>query len=537
MSEPLLSVDAVSVSFGAFNALTDVGFSVETGELVALIGPNGAGKTTLLNVLAGEIRPRSGTVRLAGQDITGMPPHRIVGRGLARTFQAAEPFQRLTLRENVMVGGVANHHVSLISSLLGRGRALLEKGGALRREADCHLAAVGLLEFADEPASKLTAGQRRLLSIARVLASGAEMLVLDEPGAGLNDGEKRALGDIILSLSAAGKTILFIDHDMPLVSRIARRIMVLDQGRVIANGEPAAVRSDPQVLQAYLGQRTAAPTPLAPSRSRVGRPLLEISGLSVSYGGLAALDRVSLDVGEGEIVALVGANGAGKSSLLRAIAGMESSSAERVIFDAADMKGVPADRAVASGISLVPEGRALFSSLTVLQNLAAGRYARRRAQGFRHVIWQSGAERRQFEERLEAVYQLFPVLKERAQQLAGTLSGGQQQMLAIGRALMGDPRLLMLDEPSLGLAPQVLAEILQCIARLRDEGLTILLVEQNVVAALGVADRGYVLANGRVVAEGSGRVLLDDPRITEAYLGSNGPASTKVGQGPRLVAI
>jgi branched-chain amino acid transport system ATP-binding protein len=216
---------------------------------------------------------------------------------------------------------------------------------------------------------------------------------------------------------------------------------------------------------------------------------------------------------------------------------METSSAERITFDAADMKGLPADRAVASGISLVPEGRALFSSLTVLQNLAAGRYARRRAQGFRHVIWRSAAERRQFEARLEAVYQLFPVLKERAQQLAGTLSGGQQQMLAIGRALMGDPRLLMLDEPSLGLAPQVLAEILQCIARLRDEGLTILLVEQNVVAALGVADRGYVLANGRVVAEGSGRALLDDPRITEAYLGSNGPASTKASQGPRLVAI
>ncbi len=536
MSEPLLFIDGVSVSFGAFRALSDVSFKVDANELVALIGPNGAGKTTLLNVLAGEIRPRLGAVRLYGQDITGRPAHQVVANGLARTFQAAEPFQRLTVRENVMVGGVAQHHTGLLSSLLGGGRALLESG-ELRRQADGHLATVGLLDLADQPAAVLTAGQRRLLSLARVLASGAQMIVLDEPGAGLNDNEKRALGDIILSLSAAGKTILFIDHDMPLVSRIARRIIVLDQGRIIANGEPAAVRSDPRVLQAYLGQRSAVVSAASIGTPRARRPLLQISDLCVNYGGLTALDRVSLDVGEGEIVALVGANGAGKSSLLRAIVGVESSSAERVTFDGADIRSLPADRAVASGISLVPEGRALFSSLTVLQNLAAGRYARRRAQGFRHVVWRSASERHQFDQRLEAVYRLFPVLKERSGQLAGTLSGGQQQMLAIGRALMGDPRLLMLDEPSLGLAPQVLIEILECIAKLRDEGLTILLVEQNVVAALSMADRGYVLANGRVVAQGSGRALLDDRRITEAYLGSDEPSSARLGQGPRLLAM
>lgn len=537
MSKPLLSIESASVRFGAFKALSDVSFSIEANELVALIGPNGAGKTTLLNVLSGEITPQTGVVSFDGRDVTGEVPHRIVARGLARTFQAAEPFQRLTVRENVMVGGVASHRVGLLLSLIGRGRAPLEDG-ALKREADAHLATVGLLDLADQPASVLTAGQRRLLSIARLLASGTTMLVLDEPGAGLNELEKRALGDIILSLHAAGKTILFIDHDMPLVSRLARRILVLDQGRIIADGEPETVRSDPRVLEAYLGQRDgAASTRTALLRPWMAKPLLEISDLSVSYGGLTALDRVSLTVGEGEIVALVGANGAGKSSLLRAVAGIETSKAASATFDGAEIGGVAADRAVARGISLVPEGRALFSSLSVLQNLAAGRYARRRAEGFRHVIWRSARERRVFEERLEAVYQLFPVLKERSQQLARTLSGGQQQMLAIGRALMGEPRLLMLDEPSLGLAPQVLAEILRCIERLRDEGLTILLVEQNVSAALSVADRGYVLANGRVVAEGTGRVLLDDQRITAAYLGSNEPVSGSSGQGPRAAAM
>ncbi|MES1149454.1 MAG: ATP-binding cassette domain-containing protein, partial [Bradyrhizobium guangdongense] len=167
-----------------------------------MIGPNGAGKTTLLNVLSGEITPQAGTVHFKSHDITGNASHGIVADGLARTFQAAEPFQRLTVRENVMVGGVSHHQLGLLQSLLGRGRTLLNDG-ALRAEADRHLATVRLAELADQPASVLTAGQRRLLSIARALASGAQMLVLDEPGAGLNDIEKRVLGDIILSLSTA----------------------------------------------------------------------------------------------------------------------------------------------------------------------------------------------------------------------------------------------------------------------------------------------------------------------------------------------
>jgi branched-chain amino acid transport system ATP-binding protein len=252
--------------------------------------------------------------------------------------------------------------------------------------------------------------------------------------------------------------------------------------------------------------------------------LLEIDRLQVSYGGLVAVDDVSLGVGEGEIVALVGANGAGKSSLLRAIARMEPCRADRLHFGGGDLQALRTDTAVAAGVSLVPEGRALFGSLTVLENLAAGRYANRRAKGFHHILWQAPAERTAFEERLAEVYDLFPLLKERATQLAGTLSGGQGQMLAIGRALMGAPRLLMLDEPSLGLAPQIIDEIFASIEQLRRRGMTILLVEQNIGAALSICDRGFVLANGRIVASGPGRDLLQDPGITQAYLGGASPS-------------
>jgi len=233
--------------------------------------------------------------------------------------------------------------------------------------------------------------------------------------------------------------------------------------------------------------------------------MLEVRDLSVCYGDAQALDRVSLSVGAGEIVALVGANGAGKTSLIRTVAGILKPRGGTIEFEGQPIGGLDSHRVCDLGIGQVAEGRQVFPSMTVLDNLQVGALLPR--------------ARATAGEALARVFAMFPRLKERAGQLAGTLSGGEQQMLAIGRCLMGAPRLVMFDEPSLGLAPTVVTEVLNTIRTLHDGGMTNLLVEQNVAASLQLADRAYVLENGSIVLEGSGKALLENPRVREAYLG------------------
>ena len=234
--------------------------------------------------------------------------------------------------------------------------------------------------------------------------------------------------------------------------------------------------------------------------------MLELQDLHLSYGGIRALKGVSIQVGEGEIVSLIGANGAGKSTTLRAISGLERAQSGKILYNGEDITGKPSKYMVQKGLILVPEGRLIFPDMTVLENLKIGAYLRRD---------------RDVEADIRHVYKLFPRLKERAWQMAGTLSGGEQQMLAVGRALMSKPKLLMMDEPSLGLAPLVVKDIFSIIRTIRDSGVTVLLIEQNANAALKIADRGYVLETGRITLEGSGRELLSDPAVRSAYLGKS----------------
>ena len=236
--------------------------------------------------------------------------------------------------------------------------------------------------------------------------------------------------------------------------------------------------------------------------------MLDVSDLHIAYGAIQAVKGVSLTVKAGEVVTLIGANGAGKSSLLKGIAGLEPAAAGRVMIDGADCTTVPAHRRVGLGLALSPEGRGVFPDQTVRDNLLLGAY----------VLKQPPEAT---EASLAQEFQRFPVLKERQHQLAGTLSGGEQQMLAMARALMSRPRLLLLDEPSLGLAPLIIVEIFRSIRALRDAGLTILLVEQMAHQALAVADRAYVLETGRITLQGSGRDLLDHPQVRAASLGAH----------------
>jgi branched-chain amino acid transport system ATP-binding protein len=232
--------------------------------------------------------------------------------------------------------------------------------------------------------------------------------------------------------------------------------------------------------------------------------LLEIKGLSAHYGRIRALDDVSIEIGQGELVSLVGANGAGKTTLLRVISGIRAASAGRVLFDGEDITGKPPERRVRMGIVQVPEGRQVFAPMRVEENLLMGGYTR------------GAAERRQA---LALQYERFPALAAARGRPAGMLSGGQQQMLAVARALMGRPRLLLLDEPSLGLAPKLVDEVFETIVKLREAGVTIFLVEQNAFQALSIADRGYVMETGQVVLADTGKALLTNERVKAAYLG------------------
>jgi len=291
---------------------------------------------------------------------------------------------------------------------------------------------------------------------------------------------------------------------MDLVMGISDHVVVLDAGRIIAQGSPSEVRRDARVLQAYLGDGKMRARPRATPWRGSQEPILACCNLNAGYGALPVLEEVSLEVKPGELVALLGANGAGKSTTMRAVSGLLRPVTGAIVLDGSTVEHSPAHKIAAAGVTLVPEGRQIFPELSVRDNLLLGSYTGRNVDEAHDI---------------EALLRRFPRLRDRLGNRAGLLSGGEQQMLALARGLIARPRVLMLDEPSLGLAPAMIDELFDILAELRDEGVTILLVDQMALLALTIADRGYVLESGKIVRDDSAAALTGDPAIEAAYLG------------------
>ena len=508
--EPLLQLTGVTKRFGGLCAVSACDLAVQAGHAHGIIGPNGAGKTTLFNLVTGIYRPDAGDIRLRGQSLVGLRPNQIARRGVGRTFQNIRLCKELSVLDNVRVA----YDTRLATSPLA---ALLALPGLRRdeeRSADESLALLesfGLASLADKPARALPYGLQRRLEIARAIALKPSLLLLDEPAAGLNHAEMDELLRFLRWVrDHFAVTIVLIEHHMKLVMGLCDRISVFDFGAKIAEGTPDEIRANRRVIDAYLGEetgesgdgRTAQPATSAGSQAE---PALSVRDLTVNYGDIVAVKGVSFEVKRGEIFSLVGANGAGKTSTLRALSGLRPYGGV-VRLHGRDLAGLEPAEIVAAGLAQVPEGRGIFGPLTVWENMRLACWPRK--------------DRAAAAKDIERMFGLFPRLKERREQHAGTLSGGEQQMLAVARALLSGAQTLVLDEPSMGLAPKLVKEIYGVLRDINQTGVTLLLVEQNANLALRLAHRAAVLETGRIVLTGTGAELLDHPRVREAYLGA-----------------
>lgn len=500
-----LTIRGLTKTFGGVTALAGLDLDVPPGSALAVIGPNGAGKSTALKLLAGTYRPTSGSVHLGGTRLDTLAPHAVPRAGVALANQVPRPFRGLSVRDNVVLGT----HVASSPAALGVEEVL--ETCALTSSSRRLVGDLGLLDL-------------KRLEVARALATDPAVLLLDEIAAGLVGRELQQAIDLVATLHATGRTVILVEHVEGVVRSLVERVVVLDWGRVIAVGTPAEVAADPTVRAVYLGTSTlagagartsttapaddpATPPADAPGPGPGEPPALRLEGVTAGYGSVVALRGVDLTVAHGQVVAVLGANGAGKSTLCSVVSGVVRPARGTVSLAGADVTRAAAHRRTRAGVAHCREGRKLFGDLSVRENLDLG-------AGL-------GAGRSVVAERREQALEIFPALRDRLGATAGTLSGGQQQMVAIGRALMSAPTLLVCDEVSLGLAPLAIDGLYEALARIHASGTSILLVEQSVERCLALAGRAYVLDRGSVSYDGPPAPLRDPEVLDRAYFGAS----------------
>jgi ABC-type branched-subunit amino acid transport system ATPase component len=535
---PRLECVGVTVRFGGLVAVREVSLALPPASIVGLVGPNGAGKSTLFGVLSGLLRPAQGRVVLDGKDITDARPQLRAARGLARTFQHPELFFGMTIRDHLVIAHRAKHAKRRVLTDVFTMGSLRPASRAEQQHVNELLDLLGLTPIADRSAVGLPLGVARLVELGRALAAAPTVLLLDEPSSGLDSTETQRFENVLKRVAAErGISVLLVEHDVALVMRLCTTVNVLDFGALLACGPPADIQANPAVRAAYLGQElqtqtehanadlpehekphitqqpttTTAPsteTSTAASTAETGvaveqGPLLAVQDLSVRYGDATALTDISFTLQQGKALAVLGANGAGKSSLARAISGLVHPAAGTITFNGQPITGHSPNRIRRQGMIHLPEGRGVFRGLSVIDNL---RMAARVETG-----------RKNRRDAVELALEIFPGLADRRNQTAGLLSGGEQQMLSLARALATNPKLIIADEMSLGLAPLVVDLVFDGLARARTTGVTVIMIEQYVHRALAFADHCLVLQRGTIAWQGNANDAQNE--ILRHYLG------------------
>ena len=512
----VLQATDLTVSFGGVLALDRFSLGVNEGDIHGVIGPNGAGKTTAINVLTGFIPHRGGTVLFEGKPLPASP-HLIARAGIGRTFQTSAIFPDLSAGENVMCAGHRWTRSGLLRCMLGSKLARSEESD-LRNSAETWLNRVGYRSSFDTPMKSLPFGEQRKVEIARALMAKPRILLLDEPTAGLTSDEVKLIADLLKSINKEGSrpiSVLIIEHNVQFIFSLCDRVTAMDSGRNIDTGTPAEIRQHKKVISSYLGGEEAGRVQDSASESSVStvspqqdaqQTILEARGIEAGYGRIKVIRDLDLTVKQGELIVVCGRNGAGKSTLLNSLVGHPRISGGKIEWLGKRIDQLSVSQIIRAGIALVPQERGVIAEQSVDANLRLASIG-------------LGLSAKDFLVRQEEMLERFPKLKARKHQLAGTLSGGERQMLALAKVLIRRPQLLLMDEPSIGLAPTILEGLQKIIADISRDGISVVVAEQNVGWIAPLATRAYLLESGKFVAQGRPDEIVRREQLIESFLG------------------